>query len=234
MQVEGRDAIEKEFATILAELKETKLVVEVESIEFLSPSVAMERGVAKVISKDRAPSESAYTAIHVKQDGKWALDRVSEEEAPLPPSSYEHLKALEWLIGTWVDTDEEATVETTSHWTKNQAFITRAFTVSVAGQTEMSGMQFIGWDANAGKIRSWVFDSDGGFGEATWTQKNNTWIVNAVGTLPDGRKTTAINVLTIVDATKISWQSTGRELDGEILPNIAPIELGRKPASDSN
>ncbi|MCA9010412.1 MAG: SgcJ/EcaC family oxidoreductase [Planctomycetaceae bacterium] len=233
VQAEGRAAIEKEFATILADVKDTKLVVEVEAIEFVSPSVAMERGIAKLISKDGETSESTYTAIHVKHDGKWLLDRVSEEDTPVAPSSYEHLKALEWLIGTWVDTDEQATVETTSQWTKNQAFISRAFTVSVADRIEMSGMQFIGWDANTGRIRSWVFDSDGGFGEATWVQKNDRWIINAVGTLPDGRKATAINVMTIMDANTISWQSTGREFDGEILPNIEPIELVRKSTSDS-
>ena len=89
-------------------------------------------------------------------------------------------------------------METTCQWTKNQTFMARAFTVSMAGQIEMSGMQFIGWDAGRGKIRSWVFESDGGFGEPTWTQKDNRWIINAVGTLPDGRKATEINLVRFV------------------------------------
>jgi uncharacterized protein (TIGR02246 family) len=80
-QVEGREAIAKEFEAILAETKDTRLVVEVASIEFVSPSVAMERGVAKLIPKDGEPSESSYTAIQVKRDGKWLLDRVTEAEA---------------------------------------------------------------------------------------------------------------------------------------------------------
>ena len=46
-QVEGREAIVKEFEAILAEKKETRLIVDVQSIEFVSPSVAIERGIAK-------------------------------------------------------------------------------------------------------------------------------------------------------------------------------------------
>jgi len=232
-QVEGREAIAKEFEAILAEAKDTKLVVEVESIEFISPGVALERGVAKVIPKEGEPSASSYSAIQVKRDGKWLLDRVTEAEAPAAPASYEHLKDLQWMIGTWIDKDEAATVETTCQWAKNQAFITRAFTISIADRIDMSGMQIIGWDASAGKIRSWVFDSDGGFGEATWTKKENRWVTEAVGTLPDGRKTSSINIMTVVDDNTVTWQSTGRELDGEILPNIEPVKLVRHAASDT-
>ena len=79
-QVEGREAIAKESEAILAETKDTKLVVEVKSIEFVSPGVAMERGVAKLIPKDGEPSESSYTAIQVKQDAfrQWSNATVNE------------------------------------------------------------------------------------------------------------------------------------------------------------
>ncbi len=233
VQVEGREAIVKEFEAIFADSKDAKLDVQVESIQFLSPSVAIEQGTASLVSPDEPPVLSRYTALHVKRDGKWALDRVSEQDDIVPTSNYDKLKDLEWMIGTWLDQDEEATVETTCQWTKNQAFITRAFTVSIADRIDMSGMQIIGWDASVDKIRSWVFDSDGGFGEATWTKKDNRWIVEAAGTLPDGRRTSAVNILTILDNNTISWQSTGRELDGEILPNIEPVKLARQGISTS-
>ena len=70
VQVEGRDAIVKEFESIFTDLKDTKLAVDVESIRFISPSVAVENGVAKLLSADGQPEESGYTAIHVKRDGK--------------------------------------------------------------------------------------------------------------------------------------------------------------------
>ena len=107
----------------------------------------------------------------------------------------------------------------TCKWAQNESFITRTFSISVADRLDMSGIQVIGWDAAAGKIRSWVFDSDGGFGEGEVDQEDKRWIINAVATLPDGRKTSAINAMTLLDDNSFTWQSSGRELDGEILPN---------------
>ena len=195
---------------MLATTKEAKLVVDVASIDFLSPHVAMEQGTAQLVSTNTDPIVSHYTAIHVKRDGNWLLDRVSEEEDIVPPSNYEQLKDLEWMIGTWVDEDDQARVETTCQWAKNQSFITRAFTISIADRIDMSGMQIIGWDASLGKIRSWVFDSDGGFGEATWEKKENRWVIDAAATLPDGRKTSAVNIMSMVDGDSFTWQSTGQ------------------------
>ena len=232
-QVEGREAIVGQFTNMLAEVKSAKLVVDVMSIDFLSPSVAMEQGTARLVAPDADPVVSNYTAIHVKRDGKWLLDRVSEEEDIAPPSNYEQLKELEWMIGTWVDEDDQARVETTCQWAKNQSFLTRTFTISIADRIDMSGMQIIGWDASQGKIRSWVFDSDGGFGEATWEKKGNRLLIEAAATLPDGRKTSAVNIMTVKDDDSFTWQSVGRELDGEILPNIDPVSIVRSKATES-
>jgi hypothetical protein len=121
----------------------------------------------------------------------------------------------------------------TCKWTKNQSFITRSFAGSIRDRIDMSGMQIIGWDASKRKIRSWVFDSDGGFGEATWTKKDKRWIIHAAATLPDGRKTSATNIMTILDDNSFTWQSMGRELDGEILPNIAPVKVVRGETNQS-
>jgi uncharacterized protein (TIGR02246 family) len=233
-EAEGHDAIADQFAAILANLGDAKLVVDVKSIAFLSPTVAVERGTARVVNKsEKEPKNADYTAIHVKRDGKWLLDRVSEEDSPVVFSNYDRLKDLEWMIGDWVDQDDHSRVEMMCKWTKNQTFIVRHFAISIADRLDMSGIQLIGWDPSTGKIRSWVFDSDGGFGEATWTKKGNRWIINAAATMPDGRKTSAINIMNVVDKNSFTWQSTGRELDGEILPNIEPIKVVRSAKSDS-
>jgi uncharacterized protein (TIGR02246 family) len=54
-QAEGREAIEKAFKAILADLKDTKLAVDVESIRFISPRVAVvfEDGIAQTETRDR-------------------------------------------------------------------------------------------------------------------------------------------------------------------------------------
>ena len=62
-----------------------------------------------------------------------------------------------------------------------------------------SGMQIIGWDPAAKTIRSWTFDSNGTFAEATWEQKGDRWFLRNRGVLPDGRPATMINVMKQVD-----------------------------------
>jgi hypothetical protein len=140
------------------------------------------------------------------------------------------LKELEWMIGSWVDEDEGAKIETDCEWTKNRNFITRSFAVVVGEQVNRSGMQIIGWDPVAKQIHSWVFDSDGGFGEGKWTRKGEKWVVQQTGTLPDGGKTSATSIMKYLDDNSFTWQVINREVDGEMLPNIEEVQIKRKPA----
>jgi uncharacterized protein (TIGR02246 family) len=230
----GRAEIEKLFTETLANLKDAKLDVNVESIDFVSPNVAIENGRVRIIRPNEEPEETFYSAVNVKRDGKWLLDRVSEEESAAPdeppPSNYEHLKELEWMIGSWIDQDENATVQTDCEWTKNQNFMNRSFAVVVGDQVDLAGMQIIGWDPVAKQIRSWIFDSDGGFAEGQWTRKGDRWMIQQNGTLPDGSKTSAVNIITRIDDSSFTWQSVQRELNGDLLPNVAEVLVVRKPA----
>jgi uncharacterized protein (TIGR02246 family) len=231
-QVFGREAIEAHFTAMFEELKGVRLEVNSDSIQFVSPNVAIESGTAKVVGGDQAPEISDYTAVYLKRDGQWLLDRVTEEDVPVVTTNYEKLKDLEWMIGTWVDEDEVNRIETTCQWTKNQNFITRAFTISVRDRIDMAGIQFVGWDPAAKQIRSWVFDSDGGFGEGIWTRKDNTWYIQATGTLPDGTKSTAVNIITYLDDDTMTWQSVNQVTAGEILPNVDEVVVVRQPTSE--
>jgi uncharacterized protein (TIGR02246 family) len=231
-QVTGRAQIEQELVAIFKDSKDSKVEVDVTSVRFMSPSVAVEKGIARVLRAGAEPDETVYSSVYVKAGGSWLLDHMSEEPKAVFRSNYQHLKDLQWMIGTWVDQDDNSRIETTSTWTKNQNFITRKFAISVEGQSELSGVQVIGWDPVAEKIRSWVFDSDGGFGNSTWKKKDNKWVVNSSAVLSDGRKSSAVKVLTIVDDKTITMQATGRTLDGNILPNIEPIKLTRNSDSE--
>ena len=74
---------------------------------------------------------------------------------------------------------------------------------------------------------SWVFDSDGGFAEGRWTNKNNHWYVTKVGTLADGRKSSSVNVINRIDDNQFKWQSINRTVGGELLPNIDEVVVVR-------
>jgi uncharacterized protein (TIGR02246 family) len=227
----GREEIEKLFADTLASLGEGKLEVSVESVQFVSTNVAIENGTVRILRPDAEPEETYYSAVNVRRDGKWLLDRVSEESPPVAlPSPYEHLKELEWMIGSWIDQDEEATIQTDCEWTKNQTFMTRSFAVVVDDQVDMAGMQIIGWDPIGNQIRSWVFDSDGGFAEGKWTRKGDRWLIQQTATLPDGRKSSAVNIIRRIDDDSFTWQSIQREVAGDVLPNVDEVLVSRKPA----
>jgi uncharacterized protein (TIGR02246 family) len=225
----GRAAIAEQFATLFKEQPQLKLEVQLESVQLLSPGAAVEHGTAKLMAPQGEPEEIKYTAIYVKRDGQWLLDRVTDGAGDAqPPSHYEQLKTLEWMVGTWVDEDESASVTTECNWTKNRNFLTRSFSVAVEGRIEMSGMQIVGWDPAAKTIRSWTFDSDGGFAEATWTFKKDRWHIHNKGVLADGRKASAVNIVRPVDANSFTWQTTERTAGGELLPNIDEVLIVRQ------
>ena len=233
-RIVGRDAIAKHFEYIFAGSEDAKLAVTIDSIDFVSPNVAIEKGSAIVSDANGEPEKTTYSVVHVRRDGQWYLDRETEEETPQPPAShYEELKELEWLVGSWIDADDQVTIQTEIEWTKNRNFLRRSFAAVVRGQIDMSGMQIIGWDAAEKQIRSWVFDSDGGVAEATWTHKGDQWLIQNRATLADGRIATSLNILTYVDGDSFQWESVNREVDGELLPNVEAVTVVRAPAAGS-
>lgn len=227
-RLSGRTEIASAMQEYFAESQGQSLAVENVTIRFLAPTVAVEEGTARVVQAGEAPEESTYIAIHVKQDGQWRLDSVRETALPTATTNYEFLKPLEWMIGTWVDRDGDTELETTCEWTKNKNFLTRSFRAKMDGETTVEGTQVIGYDAVTQTIRSWVFDTDGGIGEGTWHQDGGRWIVKSSHHLADGKVGSSINILTPVDDSSFLWQSTGREMDGEILPDISPVTVVRK------
>jgi uncharacterized protein (TIGR02246 family) len=227
-EVVGRSAIAEQFTTLLKEQPELKLEVNVESIQFVSPNVAVEHGTTRILAPNAEPEEIEYAAVEVKRDGKWLLDRVTDKAKEIVPSHYEQLKALEWMVGQWTSATDNADVELDCDWTKNQNFLTRAFKLSIEGNVISSGMQLIGWDPAAKTIRSWTFDSNGTFAEATWEQNGGRWFLRNRGTLPDGRAATMTNVMKQVDADSFTWQTIERTAGDELLPNIDEIKIVRR------
>ncbi len=227
-EVTGRAAIAEEFTAVFKHQPEVKLDLSVQSIRFVSPNVAVEQGIAKTLAPKAEPEEEEYSAVYVRREGQWLLDRVTEKSKETAPTAYEQLKPLEWMIGHWVDKDDKVDIETECKWTKNQSFITRSFTVAAEGQINLSGMQVIGWDPAAKTVHSWTFDSDGGFAEGTWTFQKGRWFIRNKGVLADGRKASMVNVIKPVDQNSFTWQTVDRTAGGEFLPNIDEVLIVRE------
>jgi uncharacterized protein (TIGR02246 family) len=224
---EGRQAIQEGFESFFKDNDGAKIEIDIASITFEEADVAVEQGTSRVILADESVSETTYEARYKKEGGSWKLTSVRES---LPvPSHYEQLQSLEWMIGEWGDS-ENSSVQTACRWTKNNNFISRSFAVSLGDQVDLEGTQVIGWDPDKQVIRSWLFDSDGGFAVGLWKQKDKQWKIQSLHVLPDGRKASSVNLLTQVDENTFTWESTGRAVDGEILPNLGPVTVKRKGA----
>jgi uncharacterized protein (TIGR02246 family) len=226
--LKGRDAIEKAFAEYFAENKGLKVRIDSLSLRFVTPEVAIEDGVTEVASADSAPpSRARFTNVHVKKDGKWQLSSV-RDAVYAPPSNYEHLRDLEWALGDWAEGADKSEGERIAlAWSDNQNFILGTFATSVKNTTVGSASQWIAWDPTTKRIRSWMFDSTGGFGEGSWTQDGKKWVVKSTHVLQDGKKMTATYILGSVDADTISFQSKDRTIDGEKLPDTKEVKLKR-------
>ncbi|MEO2049277.1 MAG: SgcJ/EcaC family oxidoreductase [Pirellulales bacterium] len=226
-QVIGRTALTEEFTALFAESADVRLQVATESIEFISPNVALERGTATVLRSDSVPESTEYRVVYVKRDNQWLIDRVTEETLPNVRSQYDKLKGLEWLIGDWEDQTGEINIKTECQWTRNKNYMTRSFTITANDQVEMSGMQLVGWDPAENVIRSWLFDSDGGFASAVWKQQGQRWTVQTTATLTSGQKGSSMNIFRPIDENSFGWQKINRLVDGEILPNIDEVIVVR-------
>jgi uncharacterized protein (TIGR02246 family) len=225
--VSGREAIEKDMAKMLAEHKGRKLDIDVESVRPVTPDVIVEKGTSTIEEPDGSTTVSSYSATRLKKDSDWLISQLTETGAPLAGNSEHHLQELSWLIGTWDDNSPNAEVHIEAKWTTNHAFITRSFTAKLEGANELDGTEVVGWDPVAGKFRSWVFDSDGGFSENYWTHQGRHWLIQCKATLVDGRQSTAEHTLTFISKDKHTWASANRQIDGELMPNIEPIEIVR-------
>jgi uncharacterized protein (TIGR02246 family) len=227
-ELKGRAAIEKAFADLFAKNKGLKMRIDSLSLRFPTPDSAIEDGTTEVFPPDGGPpSRARYTNVHVKQDGQWLLS--SSREAPyVPPGNYQHLQGLEWAIGDWAGEAEEGGVERLAvAWADNQNFLNATFTTTSKDTSVGKATQWIGWDPVAARIRSWIFDATGGFGEGSWTQDGKKWVVKTTSVLQDGKKATATYVLAPVDADTIALQARDRSEDGNRLPDTKEIKLKR-------
>lgn len=224
--VQGRDAIEKAFEEFFSKNKGAKLQIEIEALHLPAEDMAIEIGDSVTTVGESAPKSGArYKAIHVKKDGAWKLQSV-EEGPPLPPSNYQHLKDLEWLLGNWMDESvledkQKVVVHTQARWAMNRNFIVRTFTETLDNRVTMTATQRVGWYAPAKEIRSWTFDSDGGISVGVWSKDGDKWVVKSDHVLRDGSQATETETATIDGVHTHTWRLTERKLAGKQLPDLA-------------
>ena len=102
--------------------------------------------------------------------------------------------------------------------------------MTTEGELQIAGTQRIGWDPIARRLRTWVFDVDGSFGEGYLTRDGDRWIAETLTVIPDGVQTTTTNVYTPLEGDGFLIEPIGEPSNGEpALPKA--IHFKRRPGS---
>jgi uncharacterized protein (TIGR02246 family) len=226
-QFQGRPAIEKEFAAIFADNPGARIIVNVESIKFISPDVAVENGTTEVDVQGGPKGQPVkYNAVQVKRDGTWRLYSVNE--ARPSGNAAERLAGLAFLVGEWkADLAKGKTYRMTCQWLPGKTFLSRTFSVSNAEGEISSGTQIIGFDPVLAQIVSWTFDSTGGFGHEMWENRAGEWRIEASSVLPDGATSLSTNLLAQLDDNTFTWRSVERSVNEQLLPDTSEVRVKR-------
>ncbi|TVS15155.1 MAG: SgcJ/EcaC family oxidoreductase [Planctomycetaceae bacterium] len=225
-RIEGREALRQHFAEFFKESPDARLVGEVTDIQIVRPDVAVIEGRTTLVLADAEPVETVFAATLVKEENQWLITNSRERDVLPLTSPQDALKDLEWLIGTWEDQTENGHVVTTIRWAPNRAFLIRSFAAYVDDQ-EQQGTQVIGWDPRNRQIRTWIFHSDGSFGQGTISRHDDAWMLKMSQTLSDGRTAAGTQILTRVDDNTITVQVIGETVAGELIPTADPVTVVR-------
>ncbi|HEY4311349.1 MAG TPA: SgcJ/EcaC family oxidoreductase [Pirellulales bacterium] len=223
VNVHGREAIEASFAEFFAKAPDAKAEVHRESMRFLSADVAVAEGKVAVRRGPAEPAKSAqYSALFVREGGAWHIAQLRETN--LVGATIDDLG---WLVAEWKSLNGEgAEIRTTYTWEGNKKFIQGRFSIQEK-TLAFAGIQMIGVDPEIAEVHSWTFEANGGVGEADWEHDGDNWVLDVVGTLPDGRTLTETNVLRRINDDTFTWQSVDRTLDDLEVPDLAPVKVTR-------
>jgi uncharacterized protein (TIGR02246 family) len=229
--ISGRAEIQKAYAEYFRTLKgKTKLEVQSDNLRFPSADSAVAEVTLRLKNDEGEVIASSWrNTLLMREGGQWKVAIVREWDRDVADDT--SLKELEWLIGTWQASTKEREVTTTYEWDENKVFIRGKYTVKEGGKVIESGMQMIGKDNADGVIRSWVFQSDGGFGGGVWTRDGKKWSVDVDGVMPDGKVLNATSIYIHVNPNAYTWQAVDQTLDDVPIADTQPIKITRqKPA----
>lgn len=226
-QVKGKEEIAKYLQKRVAEIKERGLKLNFKPLKISldKPNEASVEGIVVIDGREGLLQRNARKIGMINQGGQWYIKDMREIEiAPAPPVSSE-LEQLGWLIGNWKDSDQDVTITFSNQWDRFKNFIIQRFVMEVYGSEAIEGTQVIGWDPITESIVSWVFDSDGGYGNGKWLKKDNSWVVTIHYVLSDGSEGGATNIYSNISDKQYTYSSINRSIGNEPLDDIKPVTI---------
>ena len=230
---ESRAEIAALFKRFFERFPKATLEMEVTDVREVGDDVVIEEGVRRITTDQAAAAAQVrYVAVRTKQGDRWPLASYREfSDDPLPTPA-EMLSALDWIVGDWVDESPEGRTQISYRWSEDGNFLIGEYNLSVGGQPASKSVQRIGWDPVEGTLRSWTFDSDGGFSVGEWLGTDDGWVVKSEATLPDGTIGSATVSIRPSDADHFVVESTDRIVGGAEEPDFK-LTIARKPPQPS-
>jgi uncharacterized protein (TIGR02246 family) len=226
--IRGRAEIQKGYAEFFKTLKGKPTVeVQIDGLRFPSTDAGVSEVTLRLKNEQGELIGSNWrNTLLVREAGQWKVAMVQEWDRDTAMD--DSLKDLEWLIGTWRMDTKDRDVTTTYEWDEDKAFLRGKYSVKQGGKATESGMQMFGKDNAEGGIRSWVFQSDGGYGDGTWAREGKKWTVDFEGVTHDGKRLRATVIYMHVDANTFTWQSVQQTVDGQPIADTQPIRVTKQ------
>ncbi|MGE3317316.1 MAG: SgcJ/EcaC family oxidoreductase [Planctomycetaceae bacterium] len=224
----GRDEITALFRKALVDGRGYQIKMTVSARRFLKPDLAMDDGVLELTEPSGEKETGRYVTLWTKSDGKWLVQSV--RDMPSDPekkaSGQNPLNDLQFLVGEWTQEGASGEVTVYCDWKVPGKFLVQNFKAK-SNETTYDAVVWIGWDPVERKIRSWYFDSTGGFGEATWQQRGNAWRAATFGILADGQTSTSTAEWIPAEGNALVWKSIGVEVEGQPVADTE-VKYSRK------
>ena len=138
------------------------------------------------IAYAKMPSSFANQESQTEQATTQSAPESGDEdvvESAVDNTDESPLMTLDWLVGEWAMESEgpaasENSVGITARYTKNNAFLILSFSFTRENRDSISGMQVIAWDPAEEHLRSWTYDSNGGY-EAGYVEPTRRFLYDS-------------------------------------------------------
>ena len=224
---QGQEQIEGVLKEYFEKFPEARMALDVESVRLVGP-VAIEEGT-RTMHGGKAGGEAVirYIAVYAKTENGWRIASVRDFADDPAPTPHDYLQPLGWLVGDWVNEGSGLVVKISYKWSEDTNFLLGDFHVTNGEEVVMKSTQRIGWDPLAGKVKSWMFDADGGYATADWTQLDEGWVLKSSAVIPDGSTGSATISITASDQSRFTMKGTERII-GNVRDDDFDITVVRK------
>ncbi|TWT50108.1 SnoaL-like domain protein [Thalassoglobus neptunius] len=231
----GRDNIVARYQYAFESSPEAMIEsIHIVGVRHLSDKMALEKGTVVASASADSPRFMAhYHAIHkLGEDGTWRI-HILRNSPREDLGRGEQLAQLSWMLGDWINEDPETTVHTTCEWSEDGNFLLRRFNVMTRNGLQMNGVQRTGWDPIHKKLRTWTFDSEGGFFTGFWTKSDAGWILTSAGVTASGETVTSTATYQIIDSEMVVWQYNNLIIGDAVHGAGEPVTMVRSAPSPS-